>query len=389
VDALESTKRLNVAGSRLVSVEDNFDGSTPMGRFAIGILTLIAELELERITENWDTANQQAVERGIHVSGTTPVGYQRDEKKRLVPVEPDASLIREVFQRRAQGASWTELADFLSSSGVHTSKGNSSWSVAGVSSLIRNRVYLGEARGGSYANPKAHEAIVTQAEFDAARSTRTVLSTRDGSVASLALLGGLARCAGCGHTLKVTGNTDKKTGDRYPIYYCVGRYAKGNCRARATIRASYLDSYVEQAVLNALRDEDSVLAQALETSEAADAAAREVEAAAHELQLYLQADLVSVVGTEAFRAGVQSRQERLDHANTKLTEIQASTVVGDEILPADLLQAWPDLTTAEKRTIMHGLLDRVLLERDETRGRTRTPIDERTTISLRGGSNLN
>jgi hypothetical protein len=28
----------------------------PMGRFAIGILTLITELELERIKENWTTA---------------------------------------------------------------------------------------------------------------------------------------------------------------------------------------------------------------------------------------------------------------------------------------------------------------------------------------------
>ena len=56
VDALESIKRLNDVGARLVSVEDNFDGSTPMGRFAIGILSLIAELELERIKESWSTA---------------------------------------------------------------------------------------------------------------------------------------------------------------------------------------------------------------------------------------------------------------------------------------------------------------------------------------------
>lgn len=208
-----------------MSVEDNFDGSTAMGRFAIGILTLIAELELERITENWDTANQKAVERGVHVSGTTPVGYRRDEKKRLAPVEPDASVVRDVFQRRAHGESWTALADFLSASGVKSSKGNSSWSVTGVSSLIRNRVYLGEARGGSYNNPDAHEPIVTRAEFDAAQTTRTLLQTHDGSIASQALLGGLARCAGCGHTLKVTGNTDKKSGSRYPVYYCVGRYA--------------------------------------------------------------------------------------------------------------------------------------------------------------------
>ena len=61
---MESIKRLNEAGARLVSVEDNFDGSTPMGRFAIGILTLIAELELERIQENWASAVSSAVERG-------------------------------------------------------------------------------------------------------------------------------------------------------------------------------------------------------------------------------------------------------------------------------------------------------------------------------------
>ena len=59
VDALEAIKRLNEAGARLVSVEDNFDGSTPMGRFAIGILTLIAELELERIKENWSNASER------------------------------------------------------------------------------------------------------------------------------------------------------------------------------------------------------------------------------------------------------------------------------------------------------------------------------------------
>jgi hypothetical protein len=49
VDALTSIRRLTEADARLVSVEDDFDDSTPMGRFAIGILILIAELELERI----------------------------------------------------------------------------------------------------------------------------------------------------------------------------------------------------------------------------------------------------------------------------------------------------------------------------------------------------
>src|SRR5438552_6370070 len=104
VDALESIKRLNEAGARLVSVEDNFDGSTPMGRFAIGILTLIAELELERIKENWSNAISSAVGRGVHISARVPTGYRRDEKGRLHPEEPAAPAARELFRRRAAGA---------------------------------------------------------------------------------------------------------------------------------------------------------------------------------------------------------------------------------------------------------------------------------------------
>src|SRR6184192_541364 len=113
VDALESIKRLNEAGARLVSVEDNFDGSTPMGRFAIGILTLIAELELERIKESWATAVSRAVGRGVHISPWTPTGYRRDDAGRLLRDEPAASLVAEAFRHRAAGGSWTDLARFL------------------------------------------------------------------------------------------------------------------------------------------------------------------------------------------------------------------------------------------------------------------------------------
>ena len=225
---------------------------------------------------------------------------------------------------------------------------------------------------------------MTQAEFDAAQSTRTLLKGRDGSIASQALLGGLARCASCGHTLKVTGNTEKSTGRRYAVYYCAGRYAKGNCESRATIRASYLDDFVERSVLAALTDAGSVLASALESNEAAESAARQVEAAAHELDLYLQADLITVVGADAFRAGVETRQALLDQARAGLAALQATTIFTDDLLPTDLLQAWPELETAEKRSIMHGLLDRVDLQRDPTLGRNAAPIEQRVGIVVRG-----
>ena len=104
--------------------------------------------------------------------------------------------------------------------------------------MVKNKVYLGQARSGKVVKEKAHEALVTLAEFDAAQGTRTLLKQRDGSLASQALLGGLVRCAGCGHTLKITGNTDRKRGERYPIYYCPPLRDRA-LQARATARVAW------------------------------------------------------------------------------------------------------------------------------------------------------
>lgn len=385
VDALESIKRLNEAGARLVSVEDNFDGSTAMGRFAIGILTLIAELELERIKASWAIAVSEAVGRGVHISPWVPTGYRRDETGRLQPVEPAASAVAEVFRRRAVGASYTELAAFLEGEGVSPSTGNPHWSVTGVQGLIRNPVYLGQARSGHVVNEDAHPPLVSRAEWDAAQTGRTLLHPRRGdSVAAQALLGGLIRCASCGHTLKISATTTR-AGHRYPTYYCRGRYATGLCQARATIKASTVDRYVEDQVVAALQADGGPLAQAVQAGEELDAAARAVEDADHELDLYVtNPQLLTLLGETRFLEGAEARQVALDQARTTLAQLQQHQQLARELTDGRLLHAWPTLTTQDKRRLLHGLLDRVILARADAR-RENVPIHDRTQIILRGG----
>jgi site-specific DNA recombinase len=388
VDALESIKRLNDAGARLVSVEDNFDGSTPMGRFAIGILTLIAELELERIKENWSTAVREAIGRGVHISARPPTGYVRDPTGRLVLVESAASAVREVFRRRALGASYAELARFLEQEGVLPPTGNPHWSGTGIAGLLRNRAYLGEARSGTIVNREAHEPIVTQAEFDAAQGQRSLLAAPELSLSSEALLKGIARCAGCGHTLKISGSFDKAQGRRVPNYYCVGRYAKGHCHSRASISAAKLDPYVESQVIAALQAEGGALAQAVTASAQVEEAARRVREAEHELDLYLSGELVSIVGQERFLHGLESRQQELEQAQAELSELRAQSALAEELTSGDLLQAWPGLSTQEKRQLLHGLLEHVTVSRSDGRKRGALPLEERVEILLRGGTTL-
>jgi hypothetical protein len=203
------------------------------------------------------------------------------------------------------------------------------------------------------------------------------------------MLGGLIRCAGCGHTLKITGNTDRKSGQRYPIYYCTGRYASGLCPSRASGRASLVDRYVEEQVLQALQAEAGLLAQAVAASEKVEAAARAVEEAEYELDLFVgNPKLLSLLGEPKFVEGVEARQRALDEARHSLADVRSQTALADELADGDLLQAWPTLSVQERRRLMHGLLERVVLTRADRRGRHARPVGARTQILLRGGSEL-
>ena len=171
---------------------------------------------------------------------------------------------------------------------------------------------------------------------------------------------------------------------RYPTYYCTGRYATGLCPSRATIRASTVDAYVEAEVLAALRAEGGPLAQAVEASEQIDDAARSVTDAEHELDRFItNPKLLTLLGEDRFVHGVEARQLALDEARATLATIRQNHLLADELTDGRLLDAWPTLTIQEKRRLLHGLLDRVVLRRVDAR-REKVPLADRTQIVLRG-----
>jgi hypothetical protein len=131
-----------------------------------------------------------------------------------------------------------------------------------------------------------------------------------------------------------------------------------------------LDGYVEARVLEALADEEGLLAEAVDASEALDDANRAVTDAEHELDLFItNPKLLTILGETKFLEGVDARQRALDEARDALGELRAQTALASELVAdGDLLAAWPELTTQDKRRLLHGLLDRVVVARARGRG---------------------
>ena len=118
---------------------------------------------------------------------------------------------------------------------------------------------------------------------------------------------------------------------------------------------------------------------------ALEEAARRLEAAEHELDLFVtNPQLLTLLGQAKFLQGVEARQRALDGARATLAELRSQSALASELIEGDLLRAWPSLTLQEKRRLLHGFLDRVVLRRANGRGKSPVPVAERTQIVLVG-----
>jgi site-specific DNA recombinase len=111
-DALEQIERIDRAGGRLISVQDQFDLGTDHGRLVLRLMLSFAEFERDRIRTSWDDAQRKAVERGIHTATQAPTGYRKGRDRRLRVDPRTARAIREAFAKRARGATLPEVGRY-------------------------------------------------------------------------------------------------------------------------------------------------------------------------------------------------------------------------------------------------------------------------------------
>jgi DNA invertase Pin-like site-specific DNA recombinase len=372
--AAKALERLEEAGGSLVSVDLGIDTSTAAGRLMRNVLTALAEFELDRIRDNWAEARDRAIARGIHICKVPPVGYRKADDGRLEPDPTAAPIVREVFIRRAAGASWTELCAALDEK---LPRENGAWSRQTVGGIVARRTYLGEARQGDVVNTDAHPPIVTRGEWEAAQqgAAGPTWERRGGDTP---LLAGLLRCASCGYVL--THMTDGRRG--YTNYRCRVRHGAGVCQAPARISSKRIEPFIDSAVREWLASE-GIAAEAVEAADGIAEAVARVEAAEAEVVAYRDAGLVTVIGREAFLDGLTVRQDALDEARRELEEVRRG---GRSELPGEpvvLVELWPELGLDERRTIIAAAIDTVAVAQAGEPGQG-SKVSDRVRVFWRG-----
>jgi len=274
---VEMLERHNVS---FVSVTQQFNTTSSMGRLTLNILLSFAQFEREVIGERIRDKFAASRRKGMWMGGTPPLGYDVVDRK-LVVNDEEADLVRLIFKRFLRIGSATKLAQELRRAG-HTTK---SWVTqdgkprrgkpidkGAIYKILGNRIYLGEAvyKGISY--PGEHEAIIDQACWDkvqAVLAENTVTRSNHTRSQTPALLKGLIFApGGCAMTPSHT----RKNGKLYRYYV-----------ATEAIKNGYSETAVRS--VPAAEIEDAVLAHARHLLRTPEIIARTWAAAKGELAL--------------------------------------------------------------------------------------------------------
>ena len=121
----------------LESISEDINTSTANGKFFIRMLTILAQLEIERTSERTKFGMIEAVKKG-HFVGRAPIGYDKVDKK-LVINDIESEVIRRIFDCYIKGMAANVITKLLNEEKALNRK----WISTLVDRILSNEIYIG------------------------------------------------------------------------------------------------------------------------------------------------------------------------------------------------------------------------------------------------------
>ena len=206
-------------GISFMSMTENFDTSTPIGKAFLGILSTFAQLERDTIKERTSTGRQERAKAGyFHGGGYAPIGYRYIDGQLIID-EYESLQVREVYRLFLEGNSIYSICQYMQKTYTNV---YSSWNhVSSIYSCLKTIVYTGKVTFNGKTYDGLHEAIISDETFQTAqnrfaqleREALLIGKKNKSAFKHTNLLGGLLHCAQCGASYYTKGNY---SGHKYP-----------------------------------------------------------------------------------------------------------------------------------------------------------------------------
>jgi len=378
-------------GATFVSVTQQFNTTSSMGRLTLNILLSFAQFEREMISERTRDKMGAARRKGKWVGGNPVLGYDvAPQGGCLVVNEEEAQRVREIFALYLEYGSLIPVVEELDRRGWRmkawtTREGRQAGGKPIVKNslynLLTNMIYVGKVDYGGHVYDGEHDRIVDDEIWNKVQSALNRNGRRGGrSIGNKygALLKGLVRCGSCDVGMIHT-YVNKK--DRlYRYYVCVKAHQRGwtQCETRSVSAPALEDAVVQQ--LRGIGHNPTVLREVLKQladhrNRESAVIAKEKTDVEQELQNIAQemketVSVAAVDGNSADRATgrLAELQDRVSHLSNRLGElrhelaaIHAEGVDVQDVEAAlhDFDSLWEQLSTWEQERFIRTLVEHV------------------------------
>ncbi|MBP3854207.1 MAG: recombinase family protein [Ruminiclostridium sp.] len=342
-------------GCSFISLNENFDTTTPYGKAMIGILSVFAQLERENIRERTRMGMAERVKSGLWMGGgRVPFGYDYEPGRDILVPNGHAEDVRRIYELYLQGYSTTQLAEMFD---VSEDKQ--------ITDILDRVTYLGKIRFRGEVFDARHEPIVTQELWDMVQAERRRRSTKK-AVPNTYLLTGLLYCGRCGAKMRY-----QKWGRNKVKIYCYSQQSS----KKYLIKDSSCDNVkadsaqVESIVLADLfRRTDSISAEGA-VSEITASAERVLkqrydEAAAKLKRLY---NLYAASGDELLLETIEENKAALASLRKQLEEESASRSTSRELTRrllkvSNLRSQWDSLSMKERQQAVNTCIEKIVID---------------------------
>lgn len=142
-------------GCALECAMDDINTSTANGRFFVRMLTVLSQLEIERVSERTKFGIVGAIKDG-HIPVRKTLGFMRDNKK-LVINPAESEIVERIFDLYLKGNSYQKISNILNEEKVL----NKYWYDTTIQKILANPLYKGDfVSGARVGNPILYENVV-------------------------------------------------------------------------------------------------------------------------------------------------------------------------------------------------------------------------------------
>jgi site-specific DNA recombinase len=323
-----------------VSVTQQFNTATSMGRLILNVLLSFAQFEREMISERTRDKIAATRRKGKWAGGMPLLGYNVVDRK-LVVLESEAEQVRQIFALYLALGSLIPVAEELNRRGWRTkqwttknggTKGGRTFDKGSVYQVLTNPTYIGKVRYKDEVHDGEHAAIVDPAVFT---RVQTMLQQHGHPGIQRArnkhgaLLKGKLRCAACQCAMALS-YTDRGP-RRYRYYVCVEAQKRGweTCPS-PSLPAGEIERLVVDQIRGIGRDPDVVAETVRQVRDRAGVQVAALRRERTELDRGLRRDEAELRKIAGGRLSAEDRvshfaevQDRIQSAHRRIAEIDA------------------------------------------------------------------